>query len=54
MLKIELQAYEIIVAGAFVWVAGEMRRLSACFDNPARILIYYGTFEPEVSLQVSL
>ena len=34
LLKIELQAYEIIVAGAFFWFAGEMRRLPACFDNP--------------------
>ena len=33
MLKVELQAYEIIVAGTFFGVAGEMRRLPACFDN---------------------
>ena len=37
LLKIELQAYEIIVAGAFFWVAGEMFRLLACFDNPAGV-----------------
>ena len=34
LLKIELQTYEVIVAGAFFWVAGKMRQLPACFDNP--------------------
>ena len=34
LLKNELQVYEILVAGAFFWVTGEMRRLPACFDNP--------------------
>ena len=37
LLKLELQAYEIIVAGAFFWVAGEMCWLPACFDNPAQV-----------------
>ena len=37
MLNVELQAYEIIVAGAFFWVTGEMCRVPACFDNPMYI-----------------